>query len=46
VNSATATVNLQKWNGSSYGADTSGTDITNNDVNNSRAIYTLDDLDE
>ncbi len=45
VNSATALINLQKWNWSSYWSDTSWTDITSNDINNSRSIYILDDLD-
>ncbi len=45
VNSTTATINLQKWNGSSYWVDTSGTDIINTDINNDKAIYILDDLD-
>ena len=45
VDSTTATINLQKWNGSSYWVDTSWTDITNTDINNARAIYILDDLD-
>jgi hypothetical protein len=45
VDWSTKTITLQKWNGSSYDADISGTDITNTDVNNSRAIFTLTDLD-
>jgi hypothetical protein len=45
VDSTTATINLQKWNWSSYWVDTSWTDITNTDINNSRSIYILEDLD-
>jgi hypothetical protein len=45
VNSATALINLQKWNWTSYWVDTSWTDIISDDINNSRSIYILDDLD-
>ncbi len=44
VNSATVNINLQKWNWSSYWSDISWTDIVNNDINNSRAIFILSDL--
>ena len=45
VDSTTATINLQKWNWSSYSVDTSWSDISNTDINNLRSIYILEDLD-
>lgn len=45
VNSANYSITLQKWNGSSYDANISSTAITSTDINNSRAIFMLDDLD-